>query len=84
MLKLLDSDASALAYRNLDIWNKSILTTLDKEQEDTVNNYICPLCYRWTVKKPRATIVHGCQSWYNEDCYNCCRLEDLRLTMGIK
>jgi len=79
----LDSDNLKLSQRNLNIWNKSRLTNLDPEQEDSKENYICPFCYSYSVKHPRATIVHGCQSWYNEDCYNCVRLEELRETMSV-
>ena len=79
----LDSDRLKLANRNLKIWNDSVLTNLDPEQEDPVNNYACPFCYRYTLKYPRATIAHGCQTWYNEDCYNCCRLEEYRETMSV-
>ena len=69
------------AYQ-LEIWNESRLVSNEQGLEDTENNYSCPFCFKFSLPYPRATIVHGCQSWYNYDCYNCVRLEELREVMS--
>lgn len=44
--------------------------------------YTCPLCFQRTLPYPRAVLIHGHMGWYNKDCSNCVKVEEIKEQNG--